>query len=120
MWDFSCAVDVSSTAQLSAQGAKEMSDDIIILPDCREENYETLRRQLNDTSNLPRTWEEFRIALELREKEVRAEGGAVERVYIEPEAFAKWCDATSRRSNHAGMYQFARVVWRGGNAQKTN
>lgn len=94
------------------------NSDPVILPDCREEDYEALRRQLNDTSNLPRTWEEFRDALEFREKEVRAQGSIVERVYIDPKAFGEWCEATSRSSNHTGMYQFARVVWGRGNAQK--
>ena len=85
----------------------------VILPDCREENYVPLLGKLNEPGNLAATWEGFRSALDISEQSFRAQGRVVKRVYIEPEAFARWCDINSRSANHAAMYRFAFGILRG-------
>jgi len=82
----------------------------VILPDCREEDYVALRGKLNDPGNLGATWQDFRNTLDLSEQGAWDEGRVVQRIYIDPEAFARWCDANSRTPNCAGVYRFARVI----------
>jgi hypothetical protein len=57
----------------------------------RREHWNALRRLFTDTSVLPATYDAWYTLAEQLEQRVKAQGLAVERVFIEPEPFRTWC-----------------------------
>lgn len=57
----------------------------------RREDYERIRAIMDDRDKLPATFDEWLQAAEELERNLERAGHIVERVYIDPDAFAEWC-----------------------------
>ncbi|MBJ6123982.1 hypothetical protein [Microvirga splendida] len=63
------------------------------LPWYRREDYPRIREMMADRHNLAPTYESWLAAAENNESVGRDAGLHVNRILIEPEAFARWCAA---------------------------
>jgi hypothetical protein len=80
--------------------------DIIGVPWCREEDYNTFRGLFKDPNRLPLTWTEFSKATQEAERHYQDIGAIVERVDINLDAFAKWLASEGNRIDSDAHFRF--------------
>ncbi len=83
---------------------------IIGIPWCREEDYDAFRSLFEDFYDLAATWAQFAKTAEDAEPDYQQRGAIVERVYIDPDTFPKWCASQGRRVNASARHRFAWLV----------
>jgi len=59
----------------------------------KSQDYETLKRLFIDGDNLPTTYGEWLQSAERVVNQLRRDGHAFQKVYIDPETFSAWCAA---------------------------
>lgn len=57
----------------------------------KKEDWATLKELFVDGDKLPRNYQEWLTRAEEMQKQARAAGDAVIKVYIDPETFPEWC-----------------------------
>jgi len=71
-----------------------------------ETDYPAAIRLFDDGHKLPRTWQEWRRVAEEMEQGLKSYGHVVERVRIEPDSFAAWCEAHGTTPGRQGRKLF--------------
>jgi len=71
-----------------------------------EADYPAAIRLFEDGHKLPRTWQEWRRVAEEMEQGLKSYGHVVERVRIQPEPFAAWCEAHGTTPGRQGRKLF--------------
>lgn len=76
-----------------------------------EADYPAILRIMEDASNLPATFTEWKKAAEFGENRIRVQGDvAVVRAIINPKEFPAWCAARGLKVNAEGRTAFANYV----------
>jgi hypothetical protein len=76
----------------------------------KKEDYPALRALFVDRDNMHDTWEEWSENAEKLASGIRAQGGTVERVELDPASFSAWCKANGKATDSKGRSQFAAEV----------
>jgi hypothetical protein len=71
------------------------------------EDYETLKRLFVDGDNLPETYEEWLNSAERLVNQLRRDGLAFQKVYIDPDTFPAWCAAKGLDLNATARTRFS-------------
>lgn len=59
----------------------------------RREDYARVLQVMADSDQLPPTWDKWFYAAEKGRRHLEKTGIVVERVYLDPDEFARWCEA---------------------------
>jgi len=76
----------------------------------KRENFERLRRVLEDGHVLHRTFDEWLRDAEIGRKRQEAKGVRVVCVDIDPDTFPGWCAANGKRVNAQGRMDYANLI----------
>ena len=80
---------------------------IVGVPWCRQEDYDAFYAMFEDRHNLPREWVEFVKIAEMSESLYKKNGEIVERVYVDPKKFHRWCAENGYRVDRDARLAFA-------------
>lgn len=78
----------------------------IALPWYRREDYQELREMMADRHNLASSYEQWLAAAENNEAVGRQAGLEIDRVLIDPAAFARWCAAENVEPDSAARMRY--------------
>lgn len=73
----------------------------------RREDYAHLRKLFEDGRNLPLTFDKWLKRAKLGKERLERQGAIVEKVYIDPEAFPRWCAERGLHIDANGRTQYA-------------
>jgi len=73
----------------------------------KKEDYETLKRLFADGDNLPTTYDDWLNTAERLLKQLRRDGQAFQKVYIDPDTFPSWCAARGLEMNAEARTRFS-------------
>jgi hypothetical protein len=73
----------------------------------RKEDYLACRAVFEDGNQFFPTWEQWEQSAKKSEEEFKAQGYIVERVYIDPDTFADWCQANGVPASRQGRTRLA-------------
>jgi hypothetical protein len=73
----------------------------------RADDYPQVRSGMDDAARLPASYQAWLLSAEQVESEIVRSGVAVERVYLEPDAFLAWCAETGAAPNGAARARYA-------------
>lgn len=76
----------------------------------REEDYQSIRAISEDSHKMPREWKEWLKGAEEMEKKAIQSGKIVERIYIDPDTFPRWCKNHGVGINREGRHKFVAVA----------
>ena len=84
-----------------------MSVSVIGIAWYKREDYETLKRMFTDGDNLPETYGEWLKTAERVVSQLRRDGQAFKKVYIDPDIFPAWCASRSLELDATARSQFS-------------
>jgi len=78
----------------------------------RRDEWDRLREVSSDADALEETWEEWRAVAEEKLRELRERGLRVEKVVVDVELLAKWCEEAGRTVDGAARSEYAAELLR--------
>jgi hypothetical protein len=81
-----------------------------VVPWYREEDYAEIRKIMSDGARFPETFQEWLDRSNRAFESLQTQGHTVERVYIDPDAFADWCERRGLELDTRARQEFAATI----------